>query len=169
MNLINSFCLIKINKEKLEIELDQCRINLNHFQENFKELEKVNQKLTKDFQIQNQIIENNQMKLKKLLTIISTNFSLNFSLKTSNEEKDWILLEKQIHFLLSKSQNLEEKLIERDRGTLQLTQKLEEQVLHLKEDFDQKHHLSILHKDQQIDKYLQQIQNLNQQIQVKFI
>ena len=64
-----------------------------------------------------------------------------------------------------KSNSLEQKLIERDNGTLQLTQKLEEQVLNLKHDLDQRHKVFLTQRDQLLQRHQNDIQNLTLQLQ----
>ena len=86
-----------------------------------------------------------------------------------NFKENFLRIESMKNSFEQKQKLLEEKLIERDRGTLVLTQKLEEQVLHLKEDFHQKHLQTIQQKDVLIQKSLQQIQDLHVQIQVRSI
>lgn len=86
---------------------------------------------------------------------------------TSNIEQDLNEFENQWKTLHLKCNSLEQKLIERDNGTLQLTQKLEEQVLSFKHDLDQKHKLFLTQREQLLQRHQNDIQNLTLQLQVK--
>ena len=78
---------------------------------------------------------------------------------TNNMEKDFKQLQKLWTNLHLKLNSLEEKLIERDKGTLQLTQKLEEEVLKLKEKF-------INEKDEVLQSNQIHIERLTDELQV---
>jgi hypothetical protein len=82
-----------------------------------------------------------------------------------NIENDLNEFEKQWNTIHLKCQSLEQKLIERDTGTLQLTQKLEEQVLNLKHDLDQRHKVFLTQRDQLLQRHQNDIQNLTHQLQ----
>lgn len=112
------------------------------------------EQFTKEIEKKSLLINSIQMKLENL-----------FGKKLSNFEHYLDELDQQWKSIHLKNKSLEEKLIERDFGTLQLTQKLEEQVLNLKNDFHDKHQQFLKQKDAILQKHLGDIQNLNLQIQ----
>ncbi|CAF2242599.1 unnamed protein product [Rotaria magnacalcarata] len=100
------------------------------------------------------------MKKKKiLLNLIDFKLKNLIGKNSNNIENNLNELEKQCKNIHLKISLLEEKLIERDNGTLQLTQKLEGQVLNLKHDLDQRHQTFLTQKNQLLQTNLNQIQN----------
>lgn len=89
-----------------------------------------------------------------------------FGKNSNNIEVNLNELEKQFKSNYIKIKTLEDKLIERDNGTLKLTQKLEEQVINLKKDLDDKHQFYLTQKNHLLQTNQIQIQNLNIQLQV---
>lgn len=104
-----------------------------------------------------------------LINLIDTKIKNLIGKNCSNIENNLIELEKQWKNFILKLNSLEEKLIERDNGTLQLTQKLEEQVFNLKHDLDQRHQTFLTQKNQLLQTNQIQIQNLNNQLQVRIL
>ena len=93
-------------------------------------------------------------------------FETIFGKKSSNINDYLDEFDQQWKTIHLKCNSLEEKLIERDFGTLQLTQKLEEQVLNLKNDFQDKHQQFLKQKDSLLQKHQSDIQNVNYQFQL---
>ncbi|CAF4407658.1 unnamed protein product, partial [Rotaria magnacalcarata] len=117
-----------MTREKLQIEVDECQEKMSFLEENFQRSKIECKHLMKENEKKKILLNLIDFKLKNLIGKNSNNIEHNL-----NElEKQW----KNIHLKINL---LEEKLIERDNGTLQLTQKLEEQVLNLKHDLDQRH------------------------------
>ena len=137
--------------------MEQSRESIDQLEEqmNFAKREKEN--LLKEIDNRSSLLNRLQLRLKNILGHTSSSSSL---------ENEVNLLEKQWNSLQGKCHSLEEKLIERDTGTLHLTQQLEEQVLRLKQDFEHKHHTSLKDKDQLLQRHLADIQNLSLQLQV---
>ncbi|CAF1561163.1 unnamed protein product [Rotaria magnacalcarata] len=94
-----------------------------------------------------------------LLNLIDFKLKNLIGKNSNNIENNLNELEKQCKNIHLKISLLEEKLIERDNGTLQLTQKLEGQVLNLKHDLDQRHQTFLTQKNQLLQTNLNQIQN----------
>ncbi|CAF1169976.1 unnamed protein product [Rotaria sordida] len=144
----------EINREKLQIEVDEYREKIELFEENVQRLKNECQHLIKENDKKNLLLNIIDVKIKNLIGNNSTNIENNL-----NE------LEKQWKNIQNKINSLEDKLIERDNGTLQLTQKLEEQVFHLKHDLDQRHNLFLTQKNQLLQSNQNHIQNLTLQLQ----
>ncbi|CAF2102779.1 unnamed protein product [Rotaria magnacalcarata] len=144
----------EMTREKLQIEVDECQEKMSFLEENFQRSKIECEHLMKENEKKNILLNLIDFKLKNLIGKNSNNIEHNL-----NElEKQW----KNIHLKINL---LEEKLIERDNGTLQLTQKLEEQVLNLKHDLDQRHQTFLTQKNQLLQTNQNQIQNLNIQLQ----
>lgn len=144
-----------MNREKIQIEIDQYREKNQILEENIHHLKNENNLFIKENEKKTLLINLIDVKLSNLIGKNSTNIENNL-----NElEKQW----RNLHLKLN---SLEDKLIERDNGTLHLTQKLEEQVLNLKHDLDQRHQIFLTQKNQLLLNNQNQIQNLNNQLQV---
>ncbi|CAF3572243.1 unnamed protein product [Rotaria sp. Silwood1] len=121
----------EVNREKLQIELDECREKKEIIEENFQRTKLECQNLIKENEKKCLLLNIIDVKIKNL---IGNNSSKNIEFNLNELEKQWKNCQLKIN-------SLEEKLIERDNGTLQLTQKLEEQVYNLKHDLDQRHQI----------------------------
>ena len=147
-----------MSREKLQIELGECHEKLSTYEDTLLRLKHDREHLIKEIEKKSSIINSIHFKLKNLL-----------GKNSSNIENDFNQLEKEFQTILVKSNTLEQKLVERDNGTLQLTQKLEEQVLNLKHDLDQRHQVFLTQKDQLLQRHQNDITNLTLQLQVSFI
>ncbi|CAF3417948.1 unnamed protein product [Rotaria socialis] len=144
----------EMTREKLQIELDECQEKMTFLEENFQRSKIECEHLMKENEKKKMLLNLIDFKLKNLIGKNSNNIEHNLH----ELEKQW----KNIHLKINL---LDEKLIERDNGTLQLTQKLEEQVLNLKHDLDQRHQTFLTQKNQLLQTNQNQIQNLNIQLQ----
>ncbi|CAF0894128.1 unnamed protein product [Adineta steineri] len=144
----------EVNKEKLQIEVDDCREKISAYEESLIRLKRDREHLIKEIEIKSSLINSIQLKFKNLLGKTSINI-----------ENDFNDLEKEFKKVLLKSNALEQKLIEKDHDTLLLTQKLEQQVLNLKHDLDQRHQIFLTQKDQLLQRHQNDIQNLTTQLQ----
>ena len=164
LNLKQSEQEIEIQREKLQSELDGFRQSVQTLEEQLKFSRREKENLLKEIENRSSSLNVVQLRLQKILGKTNSNSSSS----SSSLESDLNLLEKQLNVFESRCHSLEEKLIERDTGTLHLTQQLEEQVLRLKQDFEHKHHNSLKDKDQLLQRHLKDIQNLSLQLQVRF-
>ncbi|CAF5038267.1 unnamed protein product, partial [Rotaria sp. Silwood1] len=144
-----------VNREKLQIELDECREKKEIIEENFQRTKLECQNLIKENEKKCLLLNVIDVKIKNL---IGNNSSKNIEFNLNELEKQWKNCQLKIN-------SLEEKLIERDNGTLQLTQKLEEQVYNLKHDLDQRHQIFLTQKNQLLQSNQNHIQNLTLQLQ----
>jgi len=138
----------------LQIEFDELREKNLAYEDTFLRLKREREQLLKEIENKNSMINLVHLKMKNLFG----KNSFNIENDLNEFENQW----KTIHF---KCKSLEEKLIERDNGTLQLTQKLEEQVLHFKHDLEQKHKLFLTQREQLLQRHQNDIQNLTLQLQ----
>jgi hypothetical protein len=138
----------------LQIEFDELREKNLAYEDTFLRLKREREQLLKEIENKNSIINLVHLKMKNLFG----KNSFNIENDLNEFENQW----KTIHF---KCKSLEEKLIERDNGTLQLTQKLEEQVLHFKHDLEQKHKIFLTQREQLLQRHQNDIQNLTLQLQ----
>ncbi|CAF3658151.1 unnamed protein product [Rotaria sp. Silwood1] len=145
----------EVNREKLQIELDECREKKEIIEENFQRTKLECQNLIKENEKKCLLLNVIDVKIKNL---IGNNSSKNIEFNLNELEKQWKNCQLKIN-------SLEEKLIERDNGTLQLTQKLEEQVYNLKHDLDQRHQIFLTQKNQLLQSNQNHIQNLTLQLQ----
>ncbi|CAF5054087.1 unnamed protein product, partial [Rotaria sp. Silwood1] len=111
-----------VNREKLQIELDECREKKEIIEENFQRTKLECQNLIKENEKKCLLLNIIDVKIKNL---IGNNSSKNIEFNLNELEKQWKNCQLKIN-------SLEEKLIERDNGTLQLTQKLEEQKMEIR-------------------------------------
>ncbi len=138
----------------MQIEFDELREKNLAYEDTFLRLKREREQLLKEIENKNSIINLVHLKMKNLFG----KNSFNIENDLNEFENQW----KTIHF---KCKSLEEKLIERDNGTLQLTQKLEEQVLHFKHDLEQKHKIFLTQREQLLQRHQNDIQNLTLQLQ----
>jgi chromosome segregation ATPase len=144
----------EVSREKLQNEIDELREKNSTYEDTFLRLKREREQLLKEIENKNSLINSIHLKIKNFLGKNSSNIENDF-----NElDNQW----KTMHF---KCKSLEEKLIERDNGTLQLTQKLEEQVLHFKHDLEQKHKVFLTQREQLLQRHQNDIQNLTIQLQ----
>ena len=144
----------EMTREKLQSEFDEVREKNLTYEDTFLRLKRDREQLLKEIESKTSLINSIHLKLKNLSGKSSSNIENDF-----NEfENQW----KTMHF---KCKSLEEKLIERDNGTLQITQKLEEQVLHFKHDLEQKHKLFLTQREQLLQRHQNDIQTLTVQLQ----
>jgi len=108
------FVFVKVGREKLQIEVDECREKLTTYEESLIRLKRDREHLIKEIEKKSLIINSIHLKLKTLL-----------GKSSSNIENDFNEFEKEFQTILLKCNSLEEKLIERDNGTLHLTKQLE--------------------------------------------
>ncbi|CAF0949584.1 unnamed protein product, partial [Adineta ricciae] len=143
-----------VTREKLQIELDECREKNFTYEETLIRLKRDREQLLKDLEKKTATINSIELKLRNFV-----------GKKSSNIENNFNELEKEFEKILLKSTSLEEKLIEKDQGILQLTQKLQEQILLMKNDFDEKHQMFLTQKEQLLLRHQNDIQTLNNQLQ----
>ncbi len=137
------------------MEIDEIREKNVTYEDALLRLKHEREQFGKEIEKKTSIINSIHLKLKNIL-----------GQNSSNIDNDLNLLENQWKTIHLKCHSLEEKLIERDNGTLQLTQKLEQQVLAFKQDLDQKHQLFLTQREQSLQRHQSDIQNLTLQLQV---
>lgn len=147
--------MLKISLEKFQNENEQLKENLLNNEQTLIRLKNEREHFLKELEKKNSMINS-----------IFLKFETIFGKKSSNINDYLDEFDQQWKTIHLKCNSLEEKLIERDFGTLQLTQKLEEQVLNLKNDFQDKHQQFLKQKDSLLQKHLADIQNLNSQLQL---
>ncbi len=145
----------EVSREKLQIEIDELSEKNLTYEETFLRLKREREQLIKEIENKKSIINSIHFKLKPFLGKTSTNIE--------NDLNEFEIEWKSLHL---KCNSLEQKLIERDNGTLQITQKLEEQVLGFKHDLDQKHKIFLTQREQLLQRHQNDIENLTLQLQV---
>jgi len=144
----------EFNLEKLQSQVEEIREKNSTNEENILRFKKEREQFIQDIQKKDSIIQIIQKKLQTFIGKTSTNIENDFE----QLENLW----KSIHI---KAHSLEQKLIERDNGTLLLTQKLEEQVLAFKNDLELKHKAFIQQKELLLQRHQNDILQLTNQLQ----
>lgn len=141
--------------EKSQYEIDQLKETISNHDQTLIRLKNEREHFIKELEKKTSIINS-----------VFCKFETIFGKKSSNINDYLDEFDQQWKTIHLKCNSLEEKLIERDFGTLQLTQKLEEQVLNLKNDFQDKHQLFLKQKDSLLIKHQSDIQQINSQLQI---